>query len=377
MPQTKKISLITLQYINNYGSVLQTYASQEYLSKHGYFVEVVNYTRENCRFDNLKKSMKAYYSKKGSIFALPFVSQLLTMRWERLYKKRNKVFDEFRKNSISLSDEYNSIEDLTQNPPIADCYCVGSDQVWNYLYNDGVLPEYFLSYAPSGKKKFALASSLGIEKIEDSDSGNLIKEYLDGFDLITVREKSAEQALDYLGCDNVYQILDPTLLLSKEDWTSKFDLCNSSNDPYVLVYQLNPCKEMDEFAQAVAAKKNCRLIVISNNIRLSIPGAEIIDNPTVEQFLSLILHSECMITDSFHGTAFSLNFNKDFFSWMPQKYSTRLSSILELTGLSERAFSKNDARWELVEKIDYQKVNAVLQEWRDNADRLIAGVLSK
>lgn len=373
----KKISLITLQYINNYGSVLQTYASQEYLRKHGYSVEVVNYTRENCRFDNLKKSMKAYYSKKGSIFALPFVSQLLTMRWERLYKKRNKVFDEFRKNSISLSDEYSSIEDLTQNPPIADCYCVGSDQVWNYLYNDGVLPEYFLSYAPSGKKKFALASSLGIEKIEDSDSGNLIKEYLEGFDLITVREKSAEQALVYLGCDNVYQILDPTLLLSKGDWTSKFDLCNSSNAPYVLVYQLNPCKEMDEFAQAVAAKKNCRLIVISNNIRLSIPGAEIIDNPTVEQFLSLILHSECMITDSFHGTAFSLNFNKDFFSWMPQKYSTRLSSILELTGLSERAFSKNDARWELVEKIDYQKVNAVLQEWRDNADRLIAGVLSK
>lgn len=371
-----KISLITLQYINNYGSVLQTYASQEYFKKKGCSVEIVNYTRENCRFDNLKRNMKKYYSQKGGIFALPFASYLLTMRWERHHRRRNKVFDEFRNDRIELSNEYLSIDELMNNPPIADLYCVGSDQVWNYLYNDGVLPEYFLAYAPKGHKKFALASSLGVEKIEDKECGNSIKEYLSDFSLITVREKTAEQALIALSCPEVYQILDPTLLLDKNDWTLRFNLHNSSDTPYVLVYQLNPCKEMDEFAQAVASKKNCRLIVISNNIRLSISKAEIIDTPTVEQFLGLILYSECIITDSFHGTAFSLNFNKDFFSWMPQKYSTRLLSILDVTGLTKRVFTQNDARWESVEPIDYHRVNAVLQNWRVNANRLIEEVLS-
>ena len=149
MPQ-KKISLMTLQYINNYGSVLQTYASQMYLSEKGCSVEVVNYIRENCRFENLKRRMKTYYKQKGLIFKLPLVSELLVMRWQRLHLKRNKVFEKFRNQNICLSHEYLSSEHLIKSPPLADYYCVGSDQVWNYLYNDGVLPEYFLRYAPTG-----------------------------------------------------------------------------------------------------------------------------------------------------------------------------------------------------------------------------------
>lgn len=148
------------------------------------------------------------------------------------------------------------------------------------------------------------------------------------------------------------------------------------DEPYLLLYKLNPCQEMDAFAQAVAKKKNCRLVVISNNIRLFIPGATIISNPSVERFLSLILYSECIVTDSFHGTAFSLNFNKEFFSWLPSQYSTRLRSVLELADLEERAFTKNENRWEKIRPIDYQKVNTIFKAWRDDADRLIMGVLS-
>ena len=94
----KKVSLITLQYINNYGSVLQTYASQMYLEGKGCSVEIVNYTRENCRLDNLKRSMKAYYKQKELFFKLPFVSDLLVARWKKLHIKRNEVFEKFRGN---------------------------------------------------------------------------------------------------------------------------------------------------------------------------------------------------------------------------------------------------------------------------------------
>lgn len=133
---------------------------------------------------------------------------------------------------------------------------------------------------------------------------------------------------------------------------------------------------MDIFAEQIAQKKGYKLIVISNNIRLSITGAEMIDNPTVEQFLELILYAKCVVTDSFHGTAFSLNFNREFFSWMPNKYSTRLMSILEMLGLEDRAFLQNESRWETVAPINYQSVNDILSQERKKADQLIEGVLA-
>ena len=371
----KKVSIITLQYINNYGSVLQTYASQMYLEGKGCSVEIVNYTRENCRFVNLEKSMRKHYKQKGLFFKLPFVSDLLVARWKKLHTKRNEVFERFRNDKIHLSAEYSSIDDLMKEPPSANYYCVGSDQVWNYLYNDGVLPEYFLRYAPNGAKKFSLASSVGIEKMEDAETGALIKEYLDDFSLITVRENTAKKLLDDLGVNNCYQILDPTLLIPKEKWISVLGLKRNLDYEYVLVYQLNPCKEMDKFAEQIAQKKGCKLIIISNNIRLSVPGAEIINNPTIEQFLELILYAECVVTDSFHGTAFSLNFNRELFSWLPKEYSTRLMSVLKMMGLQERAFVKNESRWETLAPINYQNVNNVLSRERAKADHLIEGVL--
>lgn len=375
MPQ-KRVSLITLQYINNYGSVLQTYASQLYLEGKGCSVEIVNYTRENCRFENLRRSMKAYYKQKGLFFKLPFVSDLLVARWKKLHIKRNEVFDNFRNDKIHLSKEYHSIDDLMKNPPNADYYCVGSDQVWNYLYNDGVLPEYFLRYTPNGKVKFSLSSSLGIDKMEDDECGTLIKEYLEDFVTITVRENTGKKILKELGINNCHQILDPTLLIPKDLWVSTLGLKKIRDYEYVLVYQLNPCKEMDIFAEQIAQKKECKLIVISNNIRMTIPGAEIIGTPSVEQFLELILFAKCVVTDSFHGTAFSLNFNREFFSWLPDKYSTRLMSVLEMLDLKDRAFTQNENRWMTLAPINYAGVNNVLSQERKKADQLIEGVLN-
>lgn len=371
----KKVSLITLQYINNYGSILQTYASQMYLEKKGCSVEVVNYTRENCRFENLKKNMKKYYKEKGIFFKFPFVSNLLVRRWQKLYIKRNYIFDKFRNDKIHLSKEYYSIEDLMKEPPIANYYCVGSDQVWNYLYNDGVLPEYFLQYAPEGKVKFSLSSSFGIDKLDDDNNSTLIKKYLADFNLITVRENTGKIILDNIGVKRCHQILDPTLLISKDEWISALNLKKTREYKYVLVYQLNPCIEMDTVAEQIAKKKGCKLIIISNNIRLSVPGAEIIDNPTVTQFLELILYAECVVTDSFHGTAFSLNFNRDFFSWLPNKFNTRLMSILEILNLQDRALMKNRVEWETVAPINYQRVNNILFQERKEADLLIEGVI--
>ena len=372
MPEQNKLSLITLQYINNYGSVLQCYASQAYLEDKGFSVETVNYTRQNCQPENLRKTMQAYYLQT---FKLPPISWVLVRRWHRLHQKRHRVFQQFRDRRLHLSREYASFEELLEQPPQAQRYCVGSDQVWNYLYNDGVLPEYFLQYAPKGSVKFSLASSLAVEKLEDEKLGAAMAEYLQDFSLVTVREKSGKEILDSLGVTNCHQILDPTLLLTGQKWVADFDLKPLRPYDYVLVYQLNPGKEMSNFARQIAKKYGCKLIIISNNIRLTVPGAEVLDNPPVEEFLALLCHARCVVTDSFHGTAFSLNFHREFFSWMPGKYSTRLMSILELLHLEDRAFTRLDSRWEALGPIDYHQVDAILARERQKADRLIQEVL--
>jgi hypothetical protein len=217
---------------------------------------------------------------------------------------------------------------------------------------------------------------VGLEQIEDQAVGAAMKKYLDDFSLVTVRENSGKALLDTLGVSNCHQILDPTLLIAREQWIADFDLKPSRPYEYVLLYQLNPGREMTNFAREIAGKSGCKLIVISNNIRMSVPGAEQIDNPTVEQFLELVLHAKCVVTDSFHGTAFSLNFGREFFSWMPGNYSTRLMSVLELVGLQDRAFTRYDARWETVPPIDHQKVDGILARERERADRLIEEVLT-
>lgn len=369
-----KVSLITSHYVDNYGSILQTYASQKYLEEKGCSVEIVNYIRENLRIDNIKKRRKAHYKAKGGIFRLPFVSDLLVLRWYRRHIKRKKILDAFRKDNLRFSDEYTSIEQLMSDPPIADYYCVGSDQVWNYLYNEGVLPEHFLQYAPKGSKKLSLSSSLGIDRIDDEECGALMKSYLRDFSLITVRESSGKKALESIGVNNVHHVLDPTLLLTKEQWISEFNLKRAVKDEYVLLYQLTPCREMDEFARQIALKKNCKLIVIAFGTGRSMAGAEIIVNPSAERFMELILHANYIVTDSFHATAFSICFNREFLSWLPNKYSTRLVSLLEMLNLEDRAFTKNEARWEMLDKIDYKKINGVLDSAREELDRLIEEV---
>lgn len=373
----KKISLITLQYINNYGSVLQSLASQAYLSKFHYTVEIINYVRKNSQFKELKKVQSKHYKNRGGICNMPLIPQLLTVRWAINYKKRSKVFNEFRKKYLQLSKEYSSQTELIDNPPVADVYCVGSDQVWNYLYNDGVLPEYYLEFVSDDATRFSLASSIGIENISDDAIATKMRSFLSSFQLITVREKSAERIIRELGYNQCTQIIDPTLLLNKNEWVEMLKLKRIVDYPYILIYQLNPCKEMDQFAVNIAQKKNCRIIAISNNVRVSISNAKIIKSPFVEEFLSLILYAKCIVTDSFHGTAFSINFNKEFYSWLPNKFSTRLTSILEMIGYEERAFSKNEPRWASLNTINYSKVNEILDAERQKVRNLLEPVLLK
>ena len=350
-----KIDIITLHYIWHYGSLLQTYATCKVFEKLGLETEVIDYVRPNAsETEEIKAGIVAKgYEKKPVKKALLIISKKIEN------KRRRKFSEEFLRKKVSMTKRYSSFEELKTNPPIADIYCTGSDQTWNSEYNGGFLPAYFLEFAPAEKKRIGYAISIGMDEIPEKEleqTKNAVLKY----SAISVREDSAVKLIKKLGYESVQQVLDPTLGLSLEDWKPLI-APDANNGKYILIYKLNPNDKLEEFAEKLAKEKKCKIIRVSYYLNHFKNQGKMKYSPSVEEFLSLIYNAESVITDSFHCVAFSLNFNKDFYAFYPGKYSTRISSILELTGTKHRAVGERDFSYDV---INYEYVNEVLSKER-------------
>lgn len=358
----KKVEIITLHYIDNYGSVLQSLATQEIFKKIGYTSEIIDIVRENHSYISQYAEAKNQYKKKLGPISL-IMLPVIMYRWKRQYKKRHRVFSVFRDNYLHLTRKYTSSEDLKKDPPIGDIYCTGSDQVWNTTYNGGILDEYYLSFVPKGKIKIALSSSFGSKSISESNKETVQKLLLD-YDQISVREESALTILQNLGIKKGIHVVDPTLALSSSEWDCLLQLKPIRKEKYVLVYQLNNNAEMISFAKKLAKQLNLELVMITKSIRAKLYCRNVYFCPTIIQFLSLIKNADYVVTDSFHGTAFSLNFNKEFYIFYPPHYNTRIQSLLNITHTLDRVVSVEQFDNYSLMPIDYDNVNAILKRER-------------
>lgn len=362
-----KIDIITMQCIRNYGSVLQTYASQKKFEDAGFEVEIIDYYRKDSI--NPKASVEAYLAdnkKWNSSFFRRFIFRL----WKTpVHKKQFRVFGEFLNKYVKLTKrKYYSNDELIKYCPEADVYCVGSDQMWNNSYNKGIEEAYYLSFA-AGKLCCAFSTSIGKEKLSQTEMKEL-KSRLEKFSLISVREKSAQDILSDMGVKSVEHILDPTLMLTCHEW-KELVRPTYKDKKYVLIYQLNKNVKFDAIAEKFAKEKNLELLrinLVPENKKL--PGKSIY-LPTVEEFVSLFYYAEYIITDSFHGTSFCINFQKNFAVILPEKFSTRIESVLFLLGLEERVINDYSDLINLPDSINYVYANQILSEERKKADRFI------
>ena len=359
MAEKKTIAVMTSYYINNYGSVLQALATKDFFSSLGFRVIFINYIRENVR--NRTVVNEKWNSN--------IVRRIIYKIYKAVDKRsKDKVFKKFVNDNLNLSRPYENKEALYKVPLDADIFCVGSDQMWNSEYNGDVIGENYLDFAPLGSTKISLATSMGMASYSDKELKQmklLLKDYL----FISVREKEAVDILSAAGVKNVHQMLDPTLLLSGDRWRS---LCSkySENGDYVLIYQLNDNPDMQEFAKRLAAKEKIEVKQITYYMSQHWAGIKSIYDPKIEQFISLIEGAKYVITDSFHGTAFSINLNKEFFAFMSAKYAGRITSILSLTGLDDRLVEDID-QYVYSGKTDYAHVNEVLDKCRSEARALV------
>lgn len=361
----KKLGLITLHDVKNYGSILQTYATQCYFEQLGYDVTVIDYRRP-------WETTFGYWfylndrSIKGVIRNIIYFPSKIIQYFR---------FKRFKSEKIRLSSKtYTSKKKLLKFPVEADVYCTGSDQVWNSGWNGGVIPEYFLNFvsSSSGTKKISFAASFGESALSEEEKKEILL-YLQEYDLITVREQKSVTMLRNDLSLNAVEILDPTLQMSGEFWRN---LCPSDRmikNKYILIVQLNRSHTFDHIAMNFAKKKGLPLVRLCLRVdQIVLPGNAMVV-PKVENYVRLIRDAEWVLTDSFHAISFCLNLNKQFYCCLPDRYSERLENILELTGLKQRIVNR------VIESdlpIDFESINKFLLQQRANTLKLLKRVLN-
>lgn len=368
----KKIAIFTYwSSSDNYGQLLQAFALQTVLKQMGMKPFFVNY--KPSFIADLKTKKKSVFK----IFDLARVQNFLGNKISKLFysKMFRREFDSFRHNYISLSKEqYRTLTDLKSSPPDADYYICGSDQIWK---NTGSLEklEVYLLNIPTNAVKIAYAASFG-KKYEELDEGTvkIFTENLPKFKAVSVREKSGVEACVKLGYSNAVWLPDPTLLLTKIDYENFFKINNTpsiwkTNKKRILIYTVDNKANVfkSEAVKYIKKQKEYEVVHISSQR----------DNsgdffPTIEGWIRCMQQADFILTNSFHGTVFSVIFNKEF-AVLPSEgkhigMNERVFSLLEKTNQSHKVLYEIKRIKELLlDKSDWSFVENKLAIWREEA----------
>lgn len=363
------IKVITRHAPSNYGSLLQALATQKVLERLGHNCEIIDYIRDDEH--GMKAVTTALDGKKdwngGVLKKLAYV----LMRYPE-EKAAELKFLRMRKNLLNLTARCSSIADLSELK--ADIFMTGSDQVWGPTLNGRYDSAYFLSFV-KGAPKIAYAASFGRTDYT-SEILTKYKQLLLDYSCISVRENSAVDLLSQMGIKCVGQVLDPTLLLTDEEWWKYVN--RDIIGEYVLVYQLHNNPELDDYAFKFSRYVGLPLYRVSPTFHQFRRGGKFVYLPNLGEFLSYIKNCTFIITDSFHGTAMALNFNRQFVEILPNnKTGSRNQSILKLTGCEDRIVRDFDDFGISRRKIDYSRVNNIIMAEREKSMEILKNMLIK
>lgn len=342
-----KIGIITIHYGINYGSALQCFALSKYLgiTYPKCNISVINYIPERYR------PLKRYFSTNKSVKGIKKAIYLILSAPNKF--RYQLLFDKFLKKNIPLGRKMYSSGQVEKNYTDFDLLITGSDQIWNTDYNGGIDPLYYLTFGNSNTIKISYAASCGKDWFDENELTKCISLWKQ-FDEISLREDVTKEAFQSLGFSEAKQVLDPVFLLSQEDW-KKFLPEREIREPYVFIYSLEGDEEKAlDIATKIAQEKRIKVAMISyghiwnNNSRVDY----YLRAKDPFQFLSLLENANYVVTNSFHGVAFSIRFRKQFIPIKRKKYNNRLDSILRMVKLEDRLIEKMDNV--SFRKIDYQ-----------------------
>lgn len=376
----KKVGIMTFHKSFNYGSALQAWALSQYLMKKNYDVCIADYTPNN-------------YSQLYGLFFTPKNIRLLArdflhLLWLPFLLRRKKDFINFQRNNLPLSNkQYDYIKGISEFAAEKDIMITGSDQIWNPDAIDFGMD--FLLKGIHNVKKISYAASLGQSDFCNAKNKDEIINCLLDYDYISVREHTGARKLKNLIGEkkNISVVLDPTLLLDKEMYeeiTSK----RFYRQPYIFFYSVNFTEDAMEAATKISRTLNLPVFTLmsSTGTRKYLKYQRIIKlsegNAGPSGFLDLIKNAEYVVTDSFHGVAFSIIFEKNFISInrkindMPRN-DERIMNILKQLHLLDRfVFLEELDKFDLYLHIDYSKIRCLKEKIRSESIEFLNKALS-
>ncbi len=358
-----KVGIITYHSAYNFGSVLQAFATERIIRKMSHEPYIINY-----RIPFQKK----YYGILGYGRGIKApIKKLLMIPQIKDRIERQKRYESFI-SLMTLTKEYNKPSDLAEISTAYDVYISGSDQTWNIHSNEYLnsgyeyLYPYLLNFTE--KKKISYASS--IVNMSD-DELEILQDYLLEFYMISCREAVATERLSRLINRQVTRVLDPTLLMNNSDWRRILSTNSSSieNKRYILYYSIKNYGDSKNdliLLDDIAEKMECKIIALTPLIPL-IKGRNIINVPDCgpKEFINYIDNATMVVTDSYHGMLFSINFEKNFYYLRNEKgdKGIRANDILSSLNLQYRILD-NVNMIEIGKNIMYDKVSPRLNELR-------------
>lgn len=366
-----RIGIITFHAAHNYGAVIQAYALQKYLLNNDYECKVIDFRAESQRDFN------ALYPHRNGMKSI--VKNVLMLPYDKKRRLREKRFEFFLNNEISLTDTFVNEDQLSEIADEFDIFIAGSDQIWNTTKKADVSKAYFLNFVEYEKTKIAYAVSLG--NAQAADLKDFVK-FIRSFDAISCREKSASAIIRSFVDSQVTTVLDPTLLLDNsffDEIVKKTDIPYSN---YIFYYSLDGFDKRNRNIEElkILSKRLKKSVVIltpewPKRVRKFI---NVVDAGPVE-FLALIRDADIVCTNSFHGTALSISFQKDFY--VLEKYDgidDRKAGILQLLDLENRMISGAEVVKKMsIERINYANVNNRLETLRFESKDFLHTAINK
>lgn len=356
-----KIKTITCHEVYNVGASLQAYALQKYLQNLGHDVEIIDYKPKYLVSHKLLGVGNSIYNK-------PILRELYQIakfpgRIKERYGKRKKEFDKFTKKYLSVtSQKYTSNEELKRKIPEADIYFAGSDQIWNTLFNNGKDPAFYLEFAPENVIKASYAASFATEDVLEEWKPR-VRGWLNNFDFLSVRESSGVKIAKQLTNKKVVQVLDPVFLLEKAIW-EKIEKPVHGLEPYILLYDFDNNSCLNQWVYKLAKNKGWKVYSFLKNDKCD----KCFDKEGPEVFLWLIHHAEFVVSNSFHATAFSIIYQKQFVVFdRKEAINTRMRDLLSTFGIKN---SKD------LNEIDYRIVSIQQKKYVEQSKNYIAEVLN-